>query len=574
MILHELNESQKTAVTTTEGPLLIIAGPGTGKTLTLTSRIAYLIRQGVKPENILAVTFTNRAAREMRDRTELLLGSDSAKIFIGTFHLLGLSIIQNTLSNSFVIYSREEQAGLLKIILKDSGKKVQPVLEKISSIKSCLEDAGDELKAIYEEYQAALMRNSALDFDDLILKPIDIITNSEISERYKDRFKYIMVDEYQDINPAQYKLLMLLAQDNANICAIGDSDQAIYAFRGADVTNFLNFEKDFRNTKRITMTENYRSTGVILDASNKVIKNNRKRIAKEIKAVRGKGFPLTVISVPDEQTEGEIIIGEIEKRIGGTSHYRLMRKVLSSNPSLEKGGRGNFDSEYSFSFSDFAIIFRTNAQAKAIEKSFTESGIPFQVIGKAHMLKRNYIDELRKRLTDLNAGLSFDEWCKTILEESGLYNDSDIIFLQNLASQYRNLEPSEALVGFINELSLMTPADAFNPKADAVTLMTLHMAKGLEFRVVFITGVEEGLIPYTMKKDGIDIEEERRLFYVGMTRAMDELFLIHARKRFLYGQKLVQSPSPFLGEIPGEFINFRVIPDKIKRPEKNQIGLF
>ena len=227
-----------------------------------------------------------------------------------------------------------------------------------------------------------------------------------------------------------------------------------------------------------------------------------------------------------------------------------------------------------YGFSDFAVIFRTNAQARAIEKSFAESGIPCQVIGKAYSHKNEFIDYIAENFAELDTGLPFDEQCKKILEESGLCSDSDIIFLQNLASQYRQLEPSEALKGFISELSLMTPADAFNPGAEAVTLMTMHMAKGLEFRVVFITGVEEGLIPYTIKKEGIDIEEERRLFYVGMTRAMDELFLIHARERFLYGQKLVQSPSPFLVEIPGEFINYMVIPDKIKSPEKNQMGLF
>ncbi|MBE0425425.1 MAG: UvrD-helicase domain-containing protein [Nitrospirae bacterium] len=265
MILHGLNESQKKAVMMTEGSVMIIAGPGTGKTLTLTRRIAYLIHKGVRPENILAVTFTNRAAQEMRERTEALLGNKARKVFIGTFHYLGLRIIQDIYSSSFVIYDRDEQASLLKKLFKNSDFKVQQLVEKISKIKNLIKEADDGVKEIYKKYQSAMIKNNAIDFDDLILKPIDIFRNNEVPEKYKNMFEYVMVDEYQDINPAQYKLMKLLAHEMANLCVIGDSDQSIYAFRGADITNFLNFEKDFKNAQRITLKDNYRSTGFYMD---------------------------------------------------------------------------------------------------------------------------------------------------------------------------------------------------------------------------------------------------------------------------------------------------------------------
>ncbi len=608
-IFNDLNESQKNAVITAEGPLLIVAGPGTGKTLTIAHRIAYLIiHQEIKPENILAVTFTNRAAREMRKRTEDLLGRDAGKVFIGTFHLLGFRIIKDTYPDPFIIYDREEQINLVRGLIKDAdfkkilkeggGLSLRLIVEKISRIKNLMEDTDDRIKTIYEEYQALLTKNGFLDFDDLILKPLEILSNSEVLEKYRNIFRYIMVDEYQDINTAQYRLLTMLAQSEGNLCAIGDSDQAIYAFRGADVGNFLSFEKDFKDAKMVTLTENYRSTGVILNASNNLIKNNMERIAKEIRPVREKGISITVISVPDEKAEGEIIIREIEERIGGTSHYQLMKRVIPADTPLEN----------SCSFSDFAVIYRTNAQAKAIEESFNTSGIPYQIIGEKYHIKRreimnilsflkaiiNPVDDLHHRrvpallleglgevqlkmFKDLKGKLPIDEFLKVVWEDACVkkyYSEENLMLLSDLATQYRSMDPKEALDIFINEVCLLSPADDFDSRADAVTLMTLHMAKGLEFKVVFIAGVEEGLIPCTIKKEDVDIDEERRLFYVGMTRAMDELFLIHSRKRFLYGNRLRQSPSPFLAEIPEEFIQTRYIPDTIKKSKEKQIGLF
>jgi DNA helicase-2/ATP-dependent DNA helicase PcrA len=524
-ICHKLNESQKKAVMTSEGPLLIVAGPGTGKTLTIVHRIAYLISQGVSPENILSVTFTNRAAKEMFERADGLLEGKADKIFIGTFHFLGLKIIRDVLTDSFVIYNRDDQIILLKSLLGVSANKAHEMADRLSRIKSLMDDADDGMKGIYESYQSALMKNSAFDFDDLILKPIEMFNSSDLLEKYRSKFKYIIVDEYQDINQAQYRLLKLLADNKGNICAVGDSDQAIYAFRGADVENFLNFERDFKDTKVIHLTHNYRSTGVIVNASGMMIKNNLKRINKELYPTKEKGKHIAVISVPDDKAEGETIIKEIEEQIGGTSHYQM-----------HTGAVKDF-SDRSYGFSDFAVIFRTNAQARAIEEAFITSGIPYQVIGGSRLLKREETNDIRE---DNSA----------VLENT-------------------------AVADFINELKLLTPADAFDPRADAVTLMTLHMAKGLEFKIVFVAGVEDGLIPYTLNKDAADIEEERRLFYVGMTRAMDGLFLIHARNRFLYGQRLAQAPSPFLKEIPEEFIEKRFVPDRIKKQKKDdQIGLF
>ncbi len=511
LILHKLNNSQKAAVTAVSGPVVIVAGPGTGKTLTIIRRIAYLIDTGVPPENILAVTFTNRAAREMRERAEAVLDSRCGRIFIGTFHLLGLRILRENLSYNFVIFGRDEQLSLIKALLKRSGGKARQVAERISRIKGLGGRADDEVKDIYEAYQCALKKESALDFDDLILQPTGMLAENGLLEKYRERFRHIIVDEYQDINPAQYKLLTLLAGPAGNICAVGDPDQAVYSFRGADMDSFTNFERDFRNARKVFLSDSYRSTGTILRASGSLIKNNAGRMDRQIRPVREKGGPVRIISVPDERMEGETIIREIERRIGGTSHYQMRHG----------GGDGDFD-DVSYSFADFAVIFRTNAQAKAIEDAFIKSGIPCQVIG-------------------------------------------------------RSAPPVETAEISGDEAALMTPADFFDPRADAVTLMTLHMAKGLEFRVVFIAGVEEGIIPYTLNQDqdSVDLEEERRLFYVGMTRAGDELFLIHAGKRFLYGQRLALSPSPFISEIPGEFIHRTVVSGRDRRrKQERQMGLF
>jgi len=545
-IFDGLNEAQKAAVTTTAGPVLVIAGPGTGKTLTMVRRIVYLVHQGVQPESILAVTFTNRAAREMKERTAALLGQSAGAVFIGTFHLLGLLIIQDNRSDDFSICDRDEQIELLKPLVGGSARKARQVAGHISRIKNYLEpdnpssltvfgggrDGVDaDQRELYNAYQAALRERNAFDFDDLILKPLEILVDSRIAQSYRDRYRFLIIDEYQDINPAQYRLLRLITNARNNICAVGDPDQAIYAFRGADIGNFLNFEKDFPDAARITLSENFRSTGTILQASNALIRNNVKRIDKMLFTLREQGAQIAVIDAPDDRAEVEFIIREIEMRMGGTSHLQMRKNTA------ERDYAGA-----SFRFSDFAVIYRTNAQAKALEDAFSASGIPYQVLGCRSGTKSREIEET-------------------------------IAYLHSLIHAGEAGDPRETSG---REAKLLSPADFFDPRADTVMLMTMHMAKGLEFPVVFITGVDEGLLPCTIIKEDVDREEERRLFYVGMTRAKNDLFLIHARSRFLYGQRLAPMPSPYLGAFPESLVDKTVIPDRTRKQEEKdrQMGLF
>ena len=591
-----LNESQRRAVVTTEGPVMIVAGPGTGKTLTIVRRIAHLIHEkNIRPEQIVAITFTNRAAQEIRERTVSLLGTDVSQMFLGTFHVLGLKIIQDNLSDNHVIYNREEQLSILRDLLRKTPHKPQHVLEKISRIKNFLDEEDGEITKIYGDYQAQLAKKSAMDFDDLILKPIEVLGNNETAEKYSDAFRYIMVDEYQDINPAQYRFLKILAGEHANVCVIGDADQAIYAFRGSDVSNFLHFEEEFREAQRITLTNSYRSTGIILRASDALIKKNTRRIERNLLVTREAGPPVSVLSVPDERSEGEYIIREIEKRIGGISHDHV----------FARGQYYEDDEASSYTFSDFVVLYRTNMQARVLEECFTRSGIPFQVVGRKSLLKKQEIADTLKLLKSvlnplyeqeltgtslknidaailgrfrlLKDSLPLPEFLEAVLMDSGLkahYGEEKFGFIANLASSYQGMKPASALACFVNELNLLSPGDEFDTNADAVSLMTLHMAKGLEFRVVFITGVEEGIIPY-IKNEQCDMEEERRLFYVGMTRASNELFLIHARKRFLYGQTRFPAPSPFLADIPETLRQHTTIHDRQKKQKtEKQIGLF
>ncbi len=663
-ILQNLNESQRKAVTALEGPVLVVAGPGTGKTLTIVHRIAYLVDQGVRPEGIIAVTFTNRAAREMRERTDSLLATPR-RPFIGTFHSLGIRIITAEIPERLRIYGRQEQTGLIKTLLKGSRtplkgsqpqlkgsqtplkgaqpqlKGAQPpdralssaaVAEGISRVKNLVGEAEGALKEIYAEYQAALRRDSALDFDDLILKPVELLGNTGTLRRYREAFTHIIVDEYQDISPAQYRLLRLLAGRSGNICAVGDPDQAIYAFRGAGVETFLGFEEDFEGAETIVLDRNYRSTATILSASAALIRSNSGRIPVELRPTRERGRPVTVVSVPDDRAEGEFIVREIERRIGGTSSRSIHH---TDGPDGDPVG-----------FSDFAVVFRTNAQVKALKEAFAVSGIPYQVVGGAHRgmsteaadalsclravadpadeaslrrvaslepvgLSREALSEasaraegqgmslyeamkacarrwrgrdrrfvsMMERFLGLREGLDVPGLLGAVLDETGIRracsDDGRLAPLEGLATAYSGVPASDALAAYINEASLVTPADAYDPRAAAVTLMTMHTAKGLEFKTVFIAGAEDGLTPCTINKDGADIEEERRLFYVGMTRAKDELFLVHARRRFLYGRRLALQASPFIDEIPEELIRRVTVPDRKKvRKKEEQIGLF
>jgi len=531
--LDNLNRSQSEAVLTTDRHLLVVAGPGTGKTLTIVRRIAHLINQGVPPAEILAVTFTNRAAREMRERLSALLGSRPAGAFIGTFHLLGLRILRGS-GMEFSICSREEQIEVLRSVMGCTAKGAGEMAETISRVKNLVEPACGETVTALEAYQKALRSKGLCDFDDLIALPADLIREGKAAPP----FSHIIVDEYQDISPGQYGLLRCLVKEGVHVCAVGDSDQAIYSFRGADFRNFLDFRRDFPDAAVTVLAENYRSTKVIVDAAGAVIRNNRQRIEKELTAIGPKGLPVTVISVPDERTEAEAIVQEIEARLGGTSHHRLA------------GLPGPVDySGSTYSFSDFAVLFRTNDQAKTFRKNFSAWGIPCQLIGeKAPARRKALIDELKAQTNQLAPGLAFEEIMRRI-DASGALSGPEQALLANLAAAYGGLPAEEALVSIIDELSILGTADAFDARADAVALMTMHMAKGLEFKAVFVAGAEAGLLPLVWGDEQADMEEERRLFYVAMTRAKEELFLVNARKRFVYGRRLPGSPSPFLSEV-------------------------
>jgi superfamily I DNA/RNA helicase len=559
-MLDGLNDAQREAVTATEGRVLVVAGPGTGKTLTIVRRIAHLMEQGVRPEEILAVTFTNRAAREMRERIHALIGARDAGMFIGTFHLLGLKLMRASVGEPFTICGRDEQLALLKPVVGSAAKALDAA-ERISRFKNDVEPLDGETEAVFAVYETSLRERGMRDFDDLIRVPAGLLgTGGEAGP--PGSFRHIIVDEYQDISPAQYRLLKGLVGRDSTLCAVGDSDQAIYAFRGADLQNFLNFQADFPAAHTVVLQENYRSTAMVLGAADAVIKHNRRRIEKSIAPRREGGSSVTVVSAPDERSEAESIVREIEARVGGTSHYRLA------------GAKAAKDFEAtSCSFADFAVLFRTNAQARVIREAFDEWGIPCQVVGDRHALNgKALVDRLRAHLDTLPPKLDVAEFLRGVWQEAGAGGAAQGL-IETLAAAYGHLPPREAITEIINELSLLTGLDAYDPRADAVTLLTMHAAKGLEFSVVFITGVEEGLIPYTLAKNDADIEEERRLFYVGMTRAKDELFLLHARNRFIYGQRRAASPSSFLAAIPKEFVRQQMVSDRAKRKPKQE-GLF
>lgn len=560
-ILEGLNEFQSKAVTTVEGPVLVVAGPGTGKTLTIVRRIAYLVEQGIKPEHILAVTFTNRAAREMRERTYTLLGSRVQTIFIGTFHLLGITIMEHVSGHELLLYGRDEQLELIRSLTGLTSKKAFQLVEKISRIKNCIEGYDSTTRELFDLYEKAREDRKAYDLDDLLAMPIQILQDRSDLEAFQ--FQYIMVDEYQDINPVQHQFIKTLGRKTQHICGVGDADQSIYAFRGSHVENFLNFTDDFPGTKQIFLTHHYRSTENILHASQRLIEHNQKRIGIPLSAVREEGVPITIVSLPDGHTECYAIIEEIEKRIGGTSHYMLMKRNIS-----------NHQGEISYRFSDFVVMVRTNRQATEIAESLKRSGIPFQRIGRiTYSQNREFINHLQGMLSNLPETIDYSLLMKE-MEKKGKIVPEDRELLENLFVTYGNASPREAIHAIIHEFMLRSSGDEFNSNADVVTISTLHAAKGLEFRVVFIAGVEDGLIPFRTSQETVDMEEERRLFYVGMTRAKDELLLLYVRERFLYGNRSIRVPSPFIQEIPEEYVQHIFVPERIKEKKSNQMELF
>jgi DNA helicase-2/ATP-dependent DNA helicase PcrA len=630
--LADLNPAQREAVLTTEGPLLVIAGAGSGKTRVLTYRVAHLLAaHGVKPNEILAITFTNKAAGEMKERVERAVGTVARAIWIMTFHAACGRILRREAERigyrpSFTIYDQADQVRLVKACLEElerDPKRFVPrgIHAQISNAKNQLVGPGEyasrvasfydqTVADVYELYQRRLFASNAVDFDDLLMLTVDVLQRfPEAREKWAKSFRYVLVDEYQDTNHAQYVLLKLLAQEHGNLMAVGDPDQSIYSFRSADIRNILEFEQDFPRTKVIALEQNYRSTNAILTAANEVIAHNRDRKEKNLWSDLGEGEPVRVIETEDEHGEARFVAAEIAR-------------------CIEEGYSGR----------EIAVVYRTNAQSRVLEDVLVRQGIGYQVIGGPRFYERAEIkdaiaylqaidnpydavsllrianrprrglgDTSLARLQAYAAGLDATLWEATAHgEEAGLgaaavravtgfrsvmeslmatATDSTVAGLveavldrtgylealeaertieargriENLeelvgvAREYDAAAPEPSLSGFLQEISLYSDQDALRDDPDdggQVTLMTLHTAKGLEFRAVFMIGMEEGIFPHSRSIEENTLEEERRLCYVGMTRAQERLTLTHAMRRNLYGRYDANLPSRFLDELP------------------------
>ena len=619
--IEKLNNEQKKAATFKDGPCLVIAGAGSGKTKVLTTRIANLIENGVKPYNILAITFTNKAAGEMRERVNNIINAHDA--FIGTFHSFGLKIIRENsalfnLTSAFTLIDTEDQTSIIKKIMKDlniTDKMISPafIKSKISFIKNnMLSDSeianfliseNEKIAVkIYYEYEKILKRNNTLDFDDLLKKPVELFnSNKEVLEKYQDKFKYILIDEYQDTNEVQYKLVKLLSKKYLNLFVVGDPSQSIYAFRGANYQNILNFEKDFKGCTVIKLPQNYRSTQTILDAANEVISHNKQRKDLDLFSDLGQGVKIKYIRTFNDSMENKRVVDEIQKL-------------------CEEG----------YNRKDMAIFYRTNAQSRSIEDALVKANIPYKVFGSFYFYKRKEIkdllaylklianpsddvslervinepkrkigdktiENLREKARSLNISmfeaidsgkeLEFKNLILNLIEISkdtsitGLIdktlelskmketyeNDKSLesdIRLENLmefrsvSETYEKETGNVNLSDFLMEVSLVSDAAEYSLDADAVTLMTVHSAKGLEFKIVFIIGLEENIMPISKALyDDEELEEERRLMYVAITRAKEKLYLLNAGRRMLYGNMQVNPPSRFISEISDNLLD-------------------
>ncbi|MDH7554750.1 MAG: 3'-5' exonuclease [Spirochaetota bacterium] len=639
-LLQKLNEEQYKAVTHIDGPLLILAGAGSGKTRVITYRIAHLIKNvGVPPFAIVAVTFTNKAAEEMQNRIKALIGPIGESVMIKTFHSLAVYILRRHgeaigIPSNFTIYDDHDQESVIKDILRDmhiDPKAVKPsmIVEKISRIKESNHyiEGGDitpllpkfhsfNFPEIFTQYHEKLKAANALDFSDLLVRTVQLLRNKDVLHMLQSRWKYFMIDEYQDTNVAQYLIAKYLSSGTKNICVVGDDDQSIYSWRGADIRNILNFEKDYPNATVITLHRNYRSTEPILKAAWHVIKNNYKRKDKKLTSHRGDGEPIIVCTANNEYAEAEYVINTI-----------VMLK--------HKEGYTN---------RDFTIFYRTNAQSRIFEEHLRKKNIPYVVIGSVKFYERKEIKDIiaymrfianqhdtvsflriintpargigastvekirdaayisgvtewdiiansqtysfklspaltafkdimqklidkaketpqHYKLSDICISILHDtQYTKSLEEENSIESRGrleNIDAFVNSIFEYEHLHPQATLDEFLQDISLLTPADETNGTQDTITLMTVHNAKGLEFPVVFLTGMEEGLFPHANSSDTEEgIEEERRLCYVGMTRAKDRLFLTAAEIRRSWGSIHYKEASRFISELPSQLCQF------------------
>jgi DNA helicase-2/ATP-dependent DNA helicase PcrA len=635
-LLAGLNAPQRAAVTADDGPLLIFAGAGSGKTRVLTHRIAWLIQQGrAEPGEILAVTFTNKAAREMRGRVESLVNLSAGAIWMGTFHAIGVRILRRDgsadgIDRHFIIYDEGDRLAVIKRVMTElrlDEKRYPPsgMVALISRAKDEVVSAEDQLKAagthneelaaqIRLRYDAFLQQNNALDFDDLLMRTVWLFDrHPEVLEKYQKRFKYIMVDEYQDTNRAQYLMVRHLASKHRNLGVVGDDDQSIYMFRGADVRNILSFEHDYPDAKIVKLEQNYRSTQMILDAAYHVIKANPNRAEKRLWTDRPGGPKVVVAQTYDEQEEAQAVARE------------ALRLVAEGDNRL----------------GDIAVLYRTNAQSRALEEVLLRRGVPYRLIGGLRFYERREVKdvmaylrlianpqdtlslsriinvprrklgekslaqlgywadahgrsawdalsrldemvdltpaarsalaEFRDLINEVRAASQERRLVETIdlllmrsgyeryVKDTGSDGDerwANVLELRGLASEYDGLPAGEGLQAFLEETALMSDVDTMAEGTQGLTLITLHMVKGLEFPVVFMLGMEEGLFPHSRSLDSpAGLEEERRLAYVGMTRAKDRLYLFHAFRRHLWGNANLNVPSRFLADIPRELVD-------------------
>ena len=637
--LADLNEAQREAVLATEGPLLVVAGAGSGKTRVLTYRVAHLIRAcGVKPNEILAITFTNKAAGEMRERLERMLGATARAIWILTFHAACGRMLRREAErlgyrSTFSIYDDQDQVRLVRACLEELGKdpkRFSPrgIHAQISRAKNELVSPEEYSKRVasfwdqtvaetYELYQRRLHASNAVDFDDLLMLTVQVLERfPEALTRWRKAFRYVLVDEYQDTNHAQYRLLQLLGGEHGNVCAVGDPDQSIYAFRGADIRNIMEYERDFPGTRVIALEQNYRSTNMILRAANSVIEQNRERKPKHLFSDLGEGDPVRVVEVEDEHAEARFVAAEIAGLI-----------------------------DQGLSASEIAVFYRTNAQSRVLEDVLVRQDVPYQVIGGPRFYERAEIRDataylsvlvnpqdatsllrianrprrgigdtsiarlvtyaedtgrtlfqamadpeaaavapascrairgfrsVMESLMALSQELPVDELLERVLEKTGTLEALEaertieargrIENLQELvgvAREYRQQTADASLAGFLQDIALVSDQDTIRDDRGLVTLMTLHNAKGLEFRAVFAIGMEEGIFPHIRAIEEQGVEEERRLCYVGMTRAMERLTLIHTLSRSLFGRRSYNLASRFLDELPKEVERERLRP--------------
>ena len=632
--LKSLNEEQKKAVKQTDGPIMIVAGAGSGKTRVLTYKVAYLIDMGVNPENILALTFTNKAAKEMKERIHELVGGKASSIWMGTFHSIFARILrieskQIGYESNFSIYDAEDSHSLVQNIISNFNIELEAITSnsirhKISFFKNHMVLPGEfkkkhmhsfideKVAEVFEEYQKRLYENNAMDFEDLLLKPIELFNKkSNLHQKYKKKFKYILVDEFQDTNKAQYEIIKMLINKDGNICVVGDDAQSIYSWRGANLGNMLDFEKDFLKRKIFKLEQNYRSTKTILLAADSIIKNNKDQLIKTLWTENNDGELLTLIKCADEKDEAFQIAKYIKQEIS--------KKKLS--------------------LKDIAILYRTNAQSRALEDIFRREKIPYKIIGGVEFYKRkevkdivaylrvlsNHNDEesllrimnfpqrgigsttikrmiafarkhdislydtmarifevidikeriqknvkafrlLLEKYTDLKDKFSLGELSRAMVDELGVLKIfkeegtpesrarlENISELLNSLSEFSSSNKDAKLEEYLEDVSLVSDIDLYEGKANSVTLLTVHSAKGLEFPIVFISGCEEDIFPLSNRfNSDATVEEERRLFYVAVTRAQEKVYISHARSRYRFGEVAYQSRSRFIDELkPG-----------------------